>query len=1096
MERADTWTRKGVELLTEFDQRGYPHLLDRSLRLLRRAVNATPAAHPRRGERLTNLCAGLLARYQLTRDRRVLNDAVAAAREAEAGTSEDSPFHVDRLYSLGIALDQLVAVTGDRDVQAEAVNVLGRAVAAMTDEHPKLVEALRVLGLLIGLRAATGRDAADMDRAIGILRRAVALVDEAHPRYLDLLERLGLMLGLHPERTNDRRHVAERVAVFRRAVELAPVTHPAHPRYQWLLAMASRRRYEITRERAAIMEAVSLSRAALSRAPLVDAESPFYRASVLGELGSALAGRYRESGDVADLHEAVAALREATSSEPDRELWLSTLGLALVDIYVATGDLASLDEAIRFGRAAVAASSSDDPMRLTRQHLLCHMLWHRGDRTGDREALTEAINTLTLAAAEASDDHPDQLDIQMTLGATFSALYWHTGSVDALDQSVTAFQWVVDRIPDDDVKRVEHLGNLGAVRYWKYRITGEVADRDAAIDNMREATRGVGARALPAFLANLASPLIDRYNETGAGADFDQAASSARRAVALLPDDHPWRSLALIRLGEAHQARHRRDGNQADLDQALDVLHEAAVMPTAPVQSRIQAARLCGDTAITAGRPDSALAAFTIAVEQLPLLSGRQLRQSDQERQLAQQHGVASDAAACAIAAGRLDRAVELLEGGRAILHGRVLESRNDLSELHTRAPELARRFAALREELSLADSVIPTTPDDDAVGITGQLDRRHELAREWADLVETIRTEHGNAGLFRPPRIADLLPAAADGPIVIVNVSQYRCDALVLATAGVRSIPLPELASVPLEERSVEFMRAIEAACGDAKTAEREAAEHAIEATIGWLRSTVTQPIMDALDSPVPRIWWSPTSVLSFLPLHAAVLDDTVSSYTPTVSALLRARAHVRPRRSRRGLIVALPHTPGHARLAHVTRERDLLTELFPASIVLRGPAATRASVLRELSTHPWVHLACHGRNDIDQPSCSNIQLWDGPLSVRDLFGLDTNRGDLAFLTACETAQGGTLLADEALHIGGAFHLAGYTHVIATLWPAHDATSAELTESFYRQLRGSPETGPEPAGSATALHIAAHELRNRYPTRPSRWATYVHYGP
>lgn len=1091
VERGGTLARLGAELLRTVVQERDPVVLNRCLAVLRDAVEATPAGHPFRGSRLTNLCVGLLAQHEMTGSKQASDEALATAREAVAVTGVDSPFRADTLYALGEVLKSRAMVTSDREARDEAIEVLERAAAAMGGEHPKLVDCLQEWGLLLSLRAASAHDSAAMGQAVDIFRRAVAAAGEAVPRSLELLEQLGLTLELWHERTGDRRHAAASIAAFRRAVDLAPVTHPEHARYLCWLAAARRQWYESTQERAAVEEAVSLSQAALAHA-----RSTSHRAAALGELGTALTVRYGASGDVSDLRAAVEALRQATSADPAVAAWLSMLGSALLDLHLATGDPTCLDEAIRSSRAAVAASSPDDPMHSMRQNLLGRMLWHRGDRTADRDALAEAITTLGVAADNAPEDHPVQLSVQTNLGAAFGVLYRHTQSIDALARSVTAFQRVVDRMPDDHVKRGLYLGNLGTARFEKYQVTGEREDREAAIDIMSKAVRHAGPRELPHVLSNLARMLMDQYCETGSISDLDLAASSAERAVTLLPDDHPTRGIALAQLGRAHLARHRHDEDPSELDRALDLLREVAAMPTASVEVRIQAARLCGDEALAAERPHAALAAFTTAVEQLPLLSGRALRQSDQELQLARLSGVACDAAACAIAAGCPDRAVELLEAGRAILHARVLEGRSDLRDLHARAPELARRFAELREELALGDSLVSAPLDGVSREATDQLDRRHELAREWADLVATIRTEHGGVGLFRQPQIDELLPAAVDGPVVIVNISRYRCDVLVLTKDGVQPVHLPELAFVRLVERAVEFMRALNTACGATTAAEREAAEQTIEATIGWLRRTITQPVMDVLDTPVPRLWWSPTSALSFLPLHAAMVDDTVCSYTPTVGALLRARGRSRPEPPGPGLIVALPHTPGHARLPGVTRECDLLTELFPETVVLRGPDAIRADVLRELPAHGWVHLACHGSNDIDRPSRSNVRLWDGPLSVRDLFGLDTERGSLAFLTACETAQGGTLLADEALHIGGAFHLAGYVHVVATLWSVHDATSAELTEAFYRGLSGPAKTGPEPASSAAALHTAVRTLRDRYPNRPSRWAPYLHFGP
>lgn len=1098
VEHASRWTDRGVELLEQAVEHRDLDVLHRALTLLNKAVDVTPDRHPCRGQRLTNLCAGLLARFDVAGDVGSLDDAVATAREAVSVTGDDSPHRADCLYALGAALDTRARSTGERAAEDEAIEVLGQAATTMAHGHPKLVSCLRRLGLLLGIKAATARDVTGLERAVGLLREADAAVAEHDPEYLDVLECLGLVLHMLHERTGSRQAVADSITVLQRAVHHTPAAHPARSRLQRHLATAFRLWSEATGETASIEHCIALSHAALAASTSISD-----RASALSELGSALALRYRRSGDPAHLREAVDRLREAASDQAGAPT-LSNMGSALLEMHLATGDPAVLDEAIQAGRAAVSASSRGDPLRTLRQNVVGRMLWHRGEWTGDRQSLAEAITVLSQAADEAPDDHPLQLAIRTNLGAAWVQEYLQTGFAAAVEQAVAAHTWVVDRMPVDHVKRGRYLGNLGASLFSRFRAMGDPSSLDAAIVALRDAVRHATEVEQPLFLSNLATALVERYELAGAAVDLGLVFDSADRALRLLPDGHPWRCAVLTTLGRAHQSHHRHSGDPDALSQALHVLQEAATMSTAPVLARIEAARLCGEVAIAGGKPDAALTAFTTAVELLPLLSGRQLRQADQERRLARQHGAACDAAACAVACGLPDRAIELLEAGRAILHAQALETRPDLSDLTAQAPELARRFVALREELASVDSVTMTALDD-VQEISRLLDRRHELAREWAELVETIRTRHDGAGLFRPPGVDDLLPAAVDGPVVTINVSKYRCDALIVTTAGVRVVPLPGTALAPLAERATGFVRALGIACdGNRTTDEQETAEEVIQGTIDWLKETITQPIMEALgfhersaaDTPLPRIWWSPTSVLTFLPLHATVLDRVVSSYTPTVGALLRSRARRRSGPCERGLVVALPHTPGHPRLPGVTLECDLLTEYFPATDVLRGPVATRSAVLRELPAADWVHLACHGRNDIEQPSRSNVQLWDGPLTVKDLFRLDTGQGRLAFLTACETAQGGMWLADEALHIGGAFHLAGYVHVIAALWEVHDGASVELTDAFYRGLRDRTELGPDPGESATALHAAVCELKERYVARPSRWAPYLHFGP
>nr|BAO20203.1 hypothetical protein [Sphaerisporangium sp. SANK 60911] len=255
------------------------------------------------------------------------------------------------------------------------------------------------------------------------------------------------------------------------------------------------------------------------------------------------------------------------------------------------------------------------------------------------------------------------------------------------------------------------------------------------------------------------------------------------------------------------------------------------------------------------------------------------------------------------------------------------------------------------------------------------------------------------------------------------------------------------------------------------------------------------------------PRLWWCLTGPLSLLPLHAAgrhtaegtgatVLDRVISSSTPTLRALLRAReqdadagaADARP------LIVALPRTPGQRDLPAAERERRDYLRLLPRAGSLTGAGATSAAVLDSLARSPWVHFACHGTQDVSAPSSGHLLLHDGALTVRDISRLRLEHAEFAFLSACDTSRGGSRLADEALSMANAMQLAGYRRVIATLWPVSDLLAAEVARSVYERM----VTGGTlvPAASASALHHVIRELRDRLPGEPDLWATHVHTGP
>jgi CHAT domain-containing protein len=119
--------------------------------------------------------------------------------------------------------------------------------------------------------------------------------------------------------------------------------------------------------------------------------------------------------------------------------------------------------------------------------------------------------------------------------------------------------------------------------------------------------------------------------------------------------------------------------------------------------------------------------------------------------------------------------------------------------------------------------------------------------------------------------------------------------------------------------------------------------------------------------------------------------------------------------------------------------------------------------------------------------------------LSALDISRLHLDQAELAFLSACSTAGGNAQLADEALHIAAAFQLAGYTHVVATLWPIADDLAPLIAHDLY--LAVAPISGQRRSrlsNCARALHDALRGLREQrgYWVTPSLWAAYIHAGP
>ncbi|MGW6932931.1 CHAT domain-containing protein [Lentzea sp. NPDC054927] len=407
-------------------------------------------------------------------------------------------------------------------------------------------------------------------------------------------------------------------------------------------------------------------------------------------------------------------------------------------------------------------------------------------------------------------------------------------------------------------------------------------------------------------------------------------------------------------------------------------------------------------------------------------------------------------------------------------------------------------------------------------------MDNRMELALEWDRLVERARRLDGFHDFLRPPRLEDLVPRSLAGPLVVVNISPVRCDALIIRDGTPSALPLGGLTSGDLLLRALAYLQVqtdFDEAIRNFLSAKRrgdvtvredvtrtylEAAENrerGLADVTAWLWDMIAEPVLTELGittvSQNPsRLWWCPTGLLSLLPLHAAghhaegrgrtVLDRVVSSYTPTVRALRQSQE--RTATSNQRMLVVAVTGDGEMSLESVARDRDLLTQLFGDSCtVLQGAAAIKKDVRDALVNHGFVHFSCHGVQDLTAPSKGGLVLQDGTLTVTDVVATE-HHGEFAFLSACKTAVGGTALADEAITLAAALHYTGYRHVIGTMWSVYDKTAGEVADVVYRNLTATGAFAVD--RSAQALHDAVSEVRRAGDGRLSTWTPFTHTGP
>jgi hypothetical protein len=1096
--------------------------LDAAIAAAQASVKAARAAGFPEAMLLSNLGNMLRIRGWRLNNRADLDAGVTTLQQAVAATPDGDPDQAGRLSNLSIALRVRFQEAGDNDVADldAAVTAAQQATLTALPGDPDRAKYLSSLTDALLARFTRTGNTTDLDAAVAAAREAVEVAPSGPFDQAQYLSGLCAALLDRFEQSRDMGDLDAAVTAGQQAVAVAPAGHPDRAGWLSSLCAALRTRFEEAGNMGDLDAAVTAGQQAVAATP---AGYPV-RAKFLSTLCLALLARFEQAGDVADLDAAVRdsqqAVEDAPPGDPDRAWCLSVLSGVLQARFGRTGDVADLDAAIAAVREAIAVTPEGNP-RPAFLHNLSRALQARFERDGEQADIDAAVTTGRAAVAAAPASHFERPRMLSSLSVALQARFARSGDVTDLDAAVAASQEAVESTPAGDPDRALYLSMYGltlAERFWRLRDTH---DLDTAIAADREAVESTPAghpdRAV--YLSNLGTAYADRFERHGKAADINAAVAAGQQAVAATPAGHPYRGRFLYASGLELRARFERTQDPSDAQAALDACREAGSVATAPAAVRIEASEAWGELAATLGQWPDAADGYAQAVGFLPLLAWLGTGRSSRERLLAKWGGLAEAAAACAIAAGQPDRAAELLEQGRGVLWSQMLETRTDLAALRQEHPGLAARLDSLRAVLDRPDAgpasggrPLPSPRDIDA---------RIASARQWDVLLAQVRALPGFQDFARPPAAAHLRRAAAGGTVVMINISSWRCDALLVSERAIDVVPLPGLTLDDTTERVNTYLEALQAfqATGVDSGAARDAMEAAVTSTLEWLWDVIAEPVLDALghrDLPAsaqrwPRVWWCPTGALTIVPLHAAghhgkpggsVLDRVISSYTPTLRALRDAQARPQPTSPGRLLMITLPSTPGAPPLPAVAEEQAFLTSHFSEAnlTVLAGAGATRGTILRELSAHAWMHASCHGHQDMANPASGGLLPYDwnssGLVSIPDLAAGDHAGGEFAFLAACKSAIGGVAVLDEAISLAAALHYSGWRHVIGTLWSVWDTDAAQITRDVYADLAS--DGNLHPARTAEALHHALRDYRRQADNsaHPSQWAPFLHIGP
>ncbi|KAI0825510.1 CHAT domain-containing protein [Irpex lacteus] len=1004
---------------------------------------------------------------------------------------------------------------GDQDALELFVHCYRRALV-LTPEDPAL---LNGLGVALMDRYGCLHNCADLYEAISFFQKANNLTfdDSGHPPKKSCrLGNLARAMFARSQLEENPQDLEEAISVMTYVMSLTCDGCQDKPKILDDLGSFLSAQFQHTRHLDHLTHAIALQSQAVVLTPKDDPD----RHRRLHDLSRLLQIRFQLEGDVQDQEQSITlqdwAIRLAPSSHSNKGAHFTTLGAQLLERFERFNNRDDLERAIALLECALELTPNDSPARPTLLHNLSHSLQHWSETNGDVLDLVKALSYQADAFNLTPDDDPDKL-LQLHNFGTLLVEGFQASTkpnVEALDAAIFLQCQSLDALPDNHLNR-------------------------------------------HSWLNSLADSLFIRYNETGDATSLAEAIECGKHAVELSPMEHVLLGSHLKLLGRLYETRMTSCYAQPeDLMHALESYSHAMQHTYSPLDVQRRAA-CCYTSLLSANisELDNALEIPLLQAYnlQLNLISqciwlGNDIQDWYTVHKCPNCNLVVAKAAASAIAAGNFIQAVEWIENGRMLVWSHILQLRTPLKNLCQLHPQLGANLGQVSQALQCA-AILPsstTTPhlpwntsldiQRSPTNVDVQTKTSHSYAIEYKKLIAQVRELDGFEDFLKSKTLTQLAGACTSGPIAILNVHESQCDCLVLYNAeGVKIKHIP-LSSMSLEYAtklckdlwSVLSARNLRGRLRDSMKSWSEDFDRGANLPgkgakydpmfkiLADLWTMVTKPVIDFIctlpivdTSHLPHITWCPIGPFAFLPLHAAgiyhangapsetIMNHVISSYTPTLEALLKPRAQVKTAHDTpRVLVVSQPATPGCNPIPETTTEAGIVMSLTGESTqVLDDTDGTVHTVLEAMATHNWVHLACHGMQDKKSPINSSFALHDGKLTLKTLMSKHLPNADLAVLSACQTATGDEDLVEEAVHLAAGMLNIGFKSVIGTMWSIYDDSAPVVMARFYEVMMEQVHAGKE-LQPAYALHEATKALRETYGVNDFvRWIPFVHFG-
>ena len=225
-----------------------------------------------------------------------------------------------------------------------------------------------------------------------------------------------------------------------------------------------------------------------------------------------------------------------------------------------------------------------------------------------------------------------------------------------------------------------------------------------------------------------------------------------------------------------------------------------------------------------------------------------------------------------------------------------------------------------------------------------------------------------------------------------------------------------------------------------------------------------VIDPILDMLESQDDELVIVPDGALCLTP-WSAVFESIRIRIVPSLTSYQLILSVPEGHHKKKGaLLVGNPCLKELKKPLHdlpcAQEEVEMIASILKTT-PLTGIHATKAEVMKRMSSVALIHIAAHGNERTGEIALSPNPGWSSKFPYRKDYILKMSdvqaanlRAHLVVLSCCHSGRGRVLKGEGVVGIARAFLAAGARSVLVTLWAIDDEATMVFMKSFYQHLK------------------------------------------